>query len=212
MSMMGSCGAREAYVRAFIFADVPVENLEPLAAASLRRHLTKDREVTPGREGMEAVSIVARGEVRFDAADRSARAITLMRLGPGSVFGFAATGECPWIDDVSAKARSDAILYDIPSVAFEHFLLEHPRVAVRLAQEQARQARTLQAALYRLATMDLDQRMAVELAGLADESPDGVIRIRRDDLAAFVGTTSDVVRQILRRLRACGYIDARPMA
>jgi CRP-like cAMP-binding protein len=119
-----------------LFADLPWPELETVAHTFEEEVFgAGQRAVRQGISG-SAFYIVLEGEasVLVDGAERA-------RLGRGEFFGeiSALTGEVP-----TADVKADTMLrcLMLPGPQLESFLLEHPRVMLRMLHAEARRVRT----------------------------------------------------------------------
>lgn len=147
------------------------------------------------------------GEARVAVATPSGRELVLAVKGPGDLLGeLGALDGRPRSASAVAVCEVDALALS-PS-AFERFLDEHPRLAVRMLRALAAQVRDSDDQQVERGSGDVVARVARRLAQLAVASgadrPE--LALTQDDLAGWVGATREATNRALATLRGEGCI------
>ncbi len=207
--------------------DRPAEELDALRSeewASLEA-LGPARRFEQGstlfREGDESDAVYAlrAGRVRVSVATPGGRDLLLAVKGRGEL-----VGELAAIDGRRRSATVTAIevveAVVVPAGAFDAFLDEHPRFAVRLLRTLAAQVRRSGAWAVDRTSADTPTRVARRLLDLADQQIEHgpartsavargaatVLALTQEDLAGWVGATREATARALAELRRAGLV------
>jgi len=132
----------------------------------------------------------------------------LRYLGPGEVFneiGVFARRPNP----ATAIALEEAGIWRIPRNALEKILLQHPHLALQIVESMADRVISLVSLTVDLSLRSVEARLAKML--LEQAHGEDVIPRRRwstlTEMAAHLGTVSDVLSRVVRNLTQAGLID-----
>lgn len=125
---------------------------------------------------------------------------------PGDLFGFEARGE----RDANAEAARDAAFVSVPRARAEALIDEDPGLSQAFREIACGRLRQAQVRLHRLGRMGAVERVASFLLEMIDRSssPGGPIElfITRDDMADYLGLTSETVSRAFTELRRRGAV------
>jgi CRP/FNR family cyclic AMP-dependent transcriptional regulator len=163
--------------------------------------------ITEGDSG-DSVFVVLAGKVRTFVSDDDGHELTLDTQGPGEYVGEMA---------FNGQPRSASVVTIEPSVfsvvqreALREAIRRNPDFALEMISRLIERAREATGHVKNLALLDVYGRVARLLLGLAQELPDGRMRIQekltQQDIAERVGASRDMVSRILRDLATGGYI------
>ena len=196
--------------------DVHVNELpEPFALALTRAGRRMDVPqgrilVDEGEPGSD-VFYVHSGRLRVSRISESGREPHLADLGPGHIFGeLAAIDGQP--RSAVVTALDPAVLTVIPGARFREILRADPEATWWLLEQLSLRSRLLTRRTFELATLSVNQRIALEIARLAESaSEDGERAVIRnlpthERLAARAGTHREAVTRYLGQLRRAGLI------
>ena len=153
----------------------------------------------------DRVLALREGQVKVAVTTPSGRELVLAVKGAGELLGeLAALDGRPRSATATAVEPVEALAL-APS-AFDAFLDEHPRLAVRLLRALAGQVRDSDDQQVERGTGDVVTRVARRLSQLAAHSDRPELALTQDDLAAWVGATREATNRALAALRADGCI------
>ena len=153
----------------------------------------------------DRVLALREGQVKVSVTTPSGRELVLAVKGEGDLLG-----ELGALDGRPRSATATAVepvgaLALAPS-AFDAFLDEHPRLALRLLKALAGQVRDSDDQQVERGTGDVVTRVARRLSQLAAHSDRPELALTQDDLAAWVGATREATNRALATLRGEGCI------
>jgi CRP/FNR family cyclic AMP-dependent transcriptional regulator len=195
-----------------LFASVPAEDLEAVAAASRLRVFRRGQIVfTAGQPG-DTVMVVVSGRLRVVVRSADGGELTLTVVQPGGVVGeLAAVDGGPRSADAETMEESRLLL--IPREVVRDICARVPDASLALAQSLAVTLRRLTEGASDLVFLDLPRRVAkVLLSQSGDE--DGIIRLRmsQQQLAHQAAGTRQSVNAALRGFERRGWIDVQDRA
>jgi CRP/FNR family cyclic AMP-dependent transcriptional regulator len=185
-----------ALARVSLFAGLPVEELDLLAARLRRRRYARGEVVFLQGDPGTNFCIVETGRVKLGFTSPEGREVLLDLVGPAGVFGEMALldGE-PRSADAVAVEPSELLLLQRDD--FVGFLLERPRVMLQLIAMLSRRLRRDAQLMQDSAFLDVPARLARTLLRLGEkETPGGeriTPRLTQSDLAGLVGTTRETL-------------------
>lgn len=153
------------------------------------------------------VFLIVSGRVSTSVLSPAGRRITFQALGAGDTFG-----ELAWIDAevraTSVVAAQETFVARIPSRAFGEILDAYPAVCHAVMRRLTGLVRHLCERVYELHTLDVRERVRVELCRMAETegtflSGNSVVLSpapRHADIASRVGTIRESVTRVLRDL------------
>lgn len=158
--------------------------------------------------------VVESGAVKLSRVSADGREINVGILGPVDIFGDSALGGDTQRAD-RATIIEDAVLCAIVAGPFEEFLLDHPRLAVRIARSVGDRLRRVESRMQDILFHDVRTRLAHTVARLAkrfgEEVPEGRrigLRLTQTDLAQLIGSTRETTSTIFNEFRREGLLDS----
>jgi CRP/FNR family cyclic AMP-dependent transcriptional regulator len=195
-----------------LFASVPSEDLEAVAAASRLRVFRRGQIVCTAGQPGDTVMVVVSGRVKVAIRSADGGELTLTVLQPGGVFGeLAVVDGGPRSAD--AETLEECRLLLIPRELVQDICARVPAAAMALARSLAITLRRLTEGASDLVFLDLPRRVAkVLLSQSRDE--DGVVRLRmsQQELAHQAAGTRQSVNAALRGFERRGWIEIRDRA
>lgn len=166
----------------------------------------------------ETLYVLTRGAVRLYRLGSGAREVTLDVHGPGALLGASALLGHPQEAGpygMYAEAMDDAEALLLGRASLGRLLQAQPAVGVALTEQMTQQTRGVQERLSGLVFLEVSQRLALALLGLAErEGPwpdDGSLalrdRVSHQDLAHLVGSTRETITKLLGDFRTRGLLD-----
>jgi CRP/FNR family transcriptional regulator, cyclic AMP receptor protein len=195
-----------------LFASVPSEDLEAVAAASRLRVFRRGQIVCTAGQLGDTVMVVVSGRVKVVIRSADGGELTLTVLQPGGVFGeLAVVDGGPRSAD--AETLEECRLLLIPRELVQDICARVPAAAMALARSLAITLRRLTEGASDLVFLDLPRRVAkVLLSQSRDE--DGIVRLRmsQQQLAHQAAGTRQSVNAALRGFERRGWIEIRDRA
>lgn len=184
-------------------ADI-VHRLFPMESA-ISTHFTPRTYVFHQGAQVDAVFLAMRGSLVLERVDEDGRMVMFGMQKAGTLLG--------WQDLLdggthrnSCQALTACDLIVVPHEKFETALRESEGLLMSLMQQAAAQANSYEEHIFRLSTLDVQDRLywtLFNLAGSPDDDADAVevnTPLMKRDLAALVGTSPESISRSLRRL------------
>ncbi|GGK14715.1 Crp/Fnr family transcriptional regulator [Deinococcus malanensis] len=162
----------------------------------------------------ETFYVLTRGSVRLYRLGTGAREVTLDVHGPGALLGISALTPGSTYG-MYAEAMDDTEALQLGCGNLGRVLQAHPAIGVALTEQMTQQTRGVQERLSGLVFLEVSQRLALALLGLAErEGPwpdEGSLalrdRVSHQDLAHLVGSTRETITKLLGDFRTRGLLD-----
>jgi CRP-like cAMP-binding protein len=196
-------------------ADVPDDTLERLAARCIVRHVGAGHVLFTAGEECLGLWVVREGRVRIFRTGPEGREQVLQIEGAGRP-----VAELPLFDGGAYPASADTLepsrLVFMPRGEFELFYRTNPDAAQAIIRALGKRLRHLVHMARTLAFRDVAARLALWLAGQAEQAapraaPDGSVELELDrtqeELALELGTARESVSRAFRQLREKGLLD-----
>jgi CRP-like cAMP-binding protein len=199
-----------------LFAGVPDEELDRLAARLRTRRYRAGEQIRRPEAGEDIAYVVLRGAVRLFHRGPDGREVTAAELGRGCFFGVARLFGTEVTDGPWAEATTDAVLCLARGADFRDLLHRHPVATLHATRLIAARLLEVEGQLERMSAGRARARLAGVLVGLA--SPTGEPPPERSwvgaapthaALAREMGASRETVTRLLAGLEADGLIDRR---
>jgi CRP-like cAMP-binding protein len=181
-----------------LFADVPEDDLDVLAAGLRRRRYGRGQVIFVEGDPGTNLCIVEQGSVRMSVSSEDGRELVLRMLRPPDFFGELALldGE-PRSTDAIANEPSQLLLLERSD--FVRFVESRPRVALALLAVLSRKIRLTSRQAQDVAFLDVPARVARTLLELSHPRQEGQLScdLTQTDLARIVGATRESVNKWL---------------
>jgi len=201
-----ACAAGVPFLR-----DLPPAALAELGRSMRHRHVERGELLALAGDPVEALIVVARGQLKAARSTASGREQIVRSLGPGEFLGeLALFTPAHHESDLTAVEPSDVCL--VSRQAVQALLRQYPEAAVHLVESLARRLTDAEELIAELGLLDVGQRLAGELVRVAEggESVGDEIRVRLrvpwTEVAARIGTTPESLSRRLKRLVADGIV------
>ncbi len=199
--------------RAALFSNLSREELQTLAARSVRKLFSAGELLFSEGEPCRGLHIIARGKVRIFKTSVNGREQVLGVNAPGE-----SVAELPVFDGgpypASAIATEEAEIAFISQRDFHAYCLEHPEVALKVLSVVGARLRRLVGIIEELSFTTVRQRLIAMLVKLAHsdgkETERGieiVLPATHQELANQLGTVRELISRNLMRLGAEGLLD-----
>lgn len=148
----------------------------------------------------DRVYIVKRGRVRVMSGAVAVSVLGAGQLfGTSSLFGAAVAGQ-------RVVAVDDVVICDASAREFIGTMVQHPRLAARLAALMARQIVDLERTVERSASRGVDGRLAALLLDIARGGPPRAASLPQTELAGMIGASRESVWRVLKRWEREGIV------
>lgn len=160
----------------------------------------------------EHLFVVADGRVKLMSHSLSGKNVLLDMLTPGEFFGsLSALGDEVYPD--TAEAQTQTCVLSIDADDFRRILEEHPKVTLKVVDIMATRLRTAHERVRQLSALSTEGRIANLLLILSEKfgkpSDIGLLiqsPLRRDDVAAMTGTTTETASRVMSQFQKDGLI------
>lgn len=204
--------SREYLKKIPLFADLPSDHLDVLAALLKQKEFPRDGTILQRDDAGDALYIIVEGRVKVVLYGENGREIILSTLGDGDFFG-----EMSLIDgsprSASVVALEAAKLLVLERSEFIQQVIQNPKIGLKVMEEMSRRLREADEKIGTLALLDVYGRLARLLIQLAKTSGtpqgDGVLieqRPTHQDIAAMIGTSRETVSRGLSDFAKRGII------
>ncbi len=195
-----------------LFADLPDEILEALAASLGKRTFAKGMVLFHKGSPGQRLYLIETGQVRIFVLSDSGHEITLNFHGPGECFG-----ELALLDggprSAGAVAMETLVAYTLDRADFLDLVEAHPKLARRALELVSERLRHLTAHVESLTFLDIYGRVATCLLDFAahhgQPTDEGVVlqmHLTQTELASCVAATRESVNKVLGVFRDEGLI------
>jgi CRP-like cAMP-binding protein len=189
-----------------IFAVLTVEERQELASRMRVRQFSRDEVIFHQDDPPGHFFTIVAGTVKLTGEDDTGREVAIAIMRGGDVFG-----ELELFDglprDVTATAIAETQLLALARSDFFEVLERHPRAMRAMLAIRARTIRDRSHRIEDLVFLDLPTRVVKALVELhASRGSDSDIRVKQDDIAAFVGATRASVNRVLADLEQRGLV------
>jgi len=208
-------GTVETLANIALFADLTPDELAQVEAQCQWLRVAAGQQVFDKNSDSLEVYFIVAGSVRI-LSQALEREIALADLPAGRYFG-----ELAAIDGLPRSARvvalDDCLLASLDGAGFRQVLLRHPQVGVRVMGRMTGVIRDLDRRVIELSTTSEAQRICGELLRLAEPMADKPELWAVPDLpnhkeiAAWIGTSREVVAQVIGELARDGVVKRRGM-
>ncbi|MFQ5742691.1 MAG: Crp/Fnr family transcriptional regulator [Acidobacteriota bacterium] len=187
--------------------------IEELSQFSETLVVERGQPIYRAGENSDRIFLLKAGSVKLSRVSHDGRGITLAVLGPMDVFGeLAIAGE--ELRQEAAEALEEVVVCAFEQRPFEHFLVQHPTLALRLVKLIGARLRRVEIKIQDLLFKDVRARLAHTLAQLAErfgEAMPGGTRIgmhlTQTDLAQLIGSTRETTSTIFNEFRRGRLVD-----
>lgn len=178
--------------------------LQPIGAAARVR---RGRQIFVDGESAEHWYWLASGVVQVCSFDEDGKRHVAELVLPGDLFGLEACAR----RGATAEAARDAVVVSYPRARAEALVDADPRLARAFREVACGRLQHAQACLFRLGRTSALARVAsflLEIGERCRRAADGVVDVpvTRDDIADYLGLTSETVSRALTELRRRGAI------
>lgn len=192
--------------RAAIFADLPEEELAPIAEVAAVGKIEAETQLAAQGERPQFLYLLLEGQVGVDVLGPDGTGSVVDVREPIDVFPLAAVlTDAPHL--VSARAISEVTLVAIPAAAFRAIAQSHPRLAFSMLVSLSNQNRDWLRQMNDLKLLSAAQRLARYILSLGREHGAGapiLLPLRKHFLASRLGTTPENLSRAFAVLREHG--------
>lgn len=188
-----------------LLAQVPLAELELLAAASSPRRLSRGQVLFVAGEPSSHLYVVATGRLKVLVSSPRGEELVLAVLEAGD-----SLGEVSVLDQQPRSASAEALeattLLAVPAAALRELLDRCPSTVLEWAQDLAMTVRRLTGATADLVFLDLPRRLAKLLLDSAHGADRADLGLSQGDLAARLGVTRQSLNRALGGLTRRGWV------
>jgi CRP/FNR family cyclic AMP-dependent transcriptional regulator len=191
-----------------LFSVLDEDELDAISRLAVRRNYPKNSVIINEGEHTDSLYVILSGKVKIFLTDEQQREVIVAIQGAGDYFGeLVLLDEAPRSASVMTMEPSTLLLFS--KGAFEHYLGNHPKIAISLMRGLAQRLRATTENVKSLALMDVYGRIARTLLQLAKQEDDHFViheKLTHQDLANIVGASREMVSRIMKDLARGGYI------
>ena len=187
-----------------IFRDLTEEEIKTLMDKSPMRTALKDTTFY-GLDGPEVLFLLKSGKVDLSRQSPDGRKLTLATVAEGTFFGEMSLLGLH-LNGTYAMAREDCVICVLSRHDLESLMLEHPTVALRVAEALTRRLEETRDLLQEIAFNDLTGKVAGLLLQMADGETNIIDGYSHEDLAARVGCLRESFTAVLDRFKRGGAV------
>ncbi len=195
-----------------LLAGLSEQQLEALAAASLRRSYPKGRTIVSEGEPSQSLYILLAGRAKVQRSDAEGKEVILAVLGSGEFFG-----EMSLIDDSPRSASVITLetceFMAINKDAFKSLLQQSTEMGMAIMRGLVRRLREADKKIETLALLDVYGRVARVLLDFSEDvGGERVVRSKlpRQEIAKMIGASREMVSRVMKGLEIDGYIVPLP--
>ena len=196
------------------FRDLSGEELTEVDRRFVARAYAANMTICRAGEPARELFVLGAGRVKLTRHAHAGSSVVVDVVLPGAMFGALPCDAHPTYGE-TAETLSGCCVLAIPVEQFTALLRTHPEVSAAVIASLSDHLTQARAALARLATDGVEQRVAATVLALAERAGHDradmtlvQIPLARADLAAMCGTTTESVSRTLSRWRRRGLIDA----
>jgi CRP/FNR family cyclic AMP-dependent transcriptional regulator len=194
-----------------LFSVLDEDELDAISRLAVRRNYPKNSVIINEGEHTDSLYVILSGKVKIFLTDEQQREVIVAIQGAGDYFGeLVLLDEAPRSASVMTMEPSTLLLFS--KGAFEHYLGNHPKIAISLMRGLAQRLRATTENVKSLALMDVYGRIARTLLQLAKQEDDHFViheKLTHQDLANIVGASREMVSRIMKDLARGGPRPAR---
>lgn len=193
-----------------LFADLPHDRLQQLSAAGLSRQLSENEYLFREQDPVQACWLVLQGELEalrqgHDGEERIFGQISSTEL-VGEILQFAPQARFP----VSARARCNCLLLQIPRQRMLALCAAEPRVAMRLLAKAGQRLCRRIDEIELMARGSGAQRLACYLLKQYQlQGEEIAMQLNQRQLAATLGLRAETLNRLLSSWQRRGYLQGR---
>ncbi len=197
-----------------LFADLPEDDLESLAAIMKKRTYGKGRILFVKNSPGSDLYLIASGKVRIFIHSDIGQEIAITSFGPGEYFG-----ELSLLDGLprsaGAQTQERTVLYILNRSDFLRLLESNSQMAIHLLEMISKRMRHTVSYAEGLAFYDVPGRVALLLLNFSRQndgkksSTDLTVRISQSELASHVAASREMVNRVLSFFRSQGLIQTK---
>ncbi|MCK5888964.1 MAG: Crp/Fnr family transcriptional regulator [Methylococcales bacterium] len=192
-------------------SDLSDEVILELASRAKKNRFPKHSYICNEGDETNSLYILLSGKVRVFSSDEKGKEVTLLIQTPVSYFGeLALLSNEPRSASVVALEHSNCAM--IAQIDFQHWLLNHPEVALSLIRDCARTVRRLTDKVKQLALSNVYERTIQTLQEMSEKEGDVFVindKPTQQELANMVGASREMVNKIMKELTKGGYITSK---
>ncbi|AFD25346.1 Crp/Fnr family transcriptional regulator [Deinococcus gobiensis] len=197
------------------FSALPMDAQSHLSSSGRVGRWTRGELLFHPEDRAETLFLILHGSARLYRLGANAREVTLDVHGPGDLLGVSALVPGGHYG-MYAEAMDDTEALLLGQDALGRATRSTPALGVALTEQMTRQTRSVQERLSGLVFLEVSQRLALALLGLAereggDDWSGGTLalreRVSHQDLAHVVGSTRETITKLLGDFRTRGLLD-----
>ena len=195
-----------------LFSGLTEQQIERLAAGSVRRNFPRGRVIVTEGEPSQSLYILLSGRAKVQRSDTEGKEVILAVIGPGECFG-----EMSLIDDSPRSASVITIdtsdFMAINKESFKSMMLSSPEMSLRIMAGLVRRLREADKKIETLALLDVYGRVARVLLDMSEKvGEERMIRSRlpRQEITKMIGASREMVSRVMKGLETEGYIVPLP--
>jgi CRP-like cAMP-binding protein len=202
----------DALRRVPLFASLSSQAIDEIARVARRHQYERDEVVFYQGDPGDTFYVILDGQVKVSVSSSEGQEAILVMLNAGDSFGeFALLDEQPRSATIQASLPTEVVT--LRKDDFQRLIHQSPEIALGLLKVMTKRLRDTDQLVQDAAFLDVAERLAKKLLGLAEQhgrvSPRGIeldIRLTQQDLAAMIGATRESVNKQLGAFRDRGIV------
>lgn len=198
--------------RSYLFEDLTIEDLEPLADVATTRQLVRGETIFRVGDPAHEILVIVSGELKDCVVDVDGAEVVHFLHGPGMTVGEPGFFAVDHRRLVEVIAVAPSVVIRLGRREFEPFMRRHPSIKDRALEKLASNTRWQTTMISSLLSRSLRDRLVLRLLEMVDSSPEKVAglsvtpTLSQSTLAAMVGVSRENVNRALSALAAEGSI------
>lgn len=188
------------------------QQLERLAAGSIRRNYPRGRTIVAEGEPSQSLYILLSGRAKVQRSDSEGKEVILAVLSAGDWFG-----EMSMIDDAPRSASVITLescdFMSIDKASFKAILAQSPEVCMAIMRQLVARLREADRKIETLALLDVYGRVARVLLDFSEDvNGERVVknRLPRQEIAKMIGASREMVSRVMKGLETDGFVVPLP--
>ena len=198
--------------RSYLFEDLTLEDLEPLADVVTTRPLVRGETIFRVGDPAHEILVILSGELKDCVVDADGGEVVHFLHGPGMTLGEPGFFAVDHRRLVEVIAVAPSVVIRLGRREFEPFMRRHPSIKDRALEKLASNTRWQTTMISSLLSRSLRDRLVLRLLEMVDSAPEKVAglsvtpKLSQSTLAAMVGVSRENVNRALSALASEGSI------
>ncbi|MCX7856845.1 MAG: Crp/Fnr family transcriptional regulator [Deltaproteobacteria bacterium] len=192
--------------KVLLFKNLPHDQLKKILEISEKKVFRKGQTIFTEGDPADGIYVLREGKVKVFKLSLDGKEQVLHFIGEGGVFGEVAVflGE-PF--PASAEAQSESTVLFIPRSSFFDLLKNDPTISMNMLALLSLRLKEFVHLIDTISLKDVSQRVSTYLLFIAEKKDNIVdLRIKKSELASFLGTIPETLSRVLTKMVKTGLI------